>query len=59
MAEDSSHDAYFFPQVQVTVVTTRNQRVLNEANCEEAHIDVLKVIICDLLVGELVLGVLV
>ena len=59
MAIDPSNDSDLVPQIQIAIISTSYQRVLDEADCQEAHIDVLKVIVLDALIGKLVLRILV
>lgn len=35
------HDPYFVPQVEIAIITARDQSLIDEADSEEAHIDVL------------------
>lgn len=55
MALDTLHYPLFVPQVHEAIVTAGDQRVSDEANCEESHEDVLQVVVLYLLLGELLL----
>ena len=59
MAKHSPNNPDLVPQVQVAVISARYQCLIDKAHRQEAHIDVLEIIVDSALVLESMLGILI